>query len=596
MAVSSEYASILNDLNRDVLRARPADALQYCANWFNKRLEEQRVAHRAGGASLAPDASAVSGHQAASLAASSAGDPASSSSSAGGLFGSNPFGAAGGPKDASPFGSLQPGANVAGQDEEMSGPDTLPPPNALNLGRRTSVSAESLAPASSAAAAPAAPKTVIPKTASQMERIRAAIGDNLLFRNLEEDQYNDVLLAMKEVQVGAQVPVIEQGAQGDYFYVVEAGSLDVYVKPNFVGGTASSRGSVASESDDGGRAAPLTAGGVSTAALGERKVSLGPGHSFGELALLYLQPRAATVLTTSPCTLWALDRVTFRSILMETNSRKRAMYESFLKDVALFEHLNDGERAKISDALEVRTYDLGERPVKQGERGTEFFIIVEGFAEVKKRKADALASGAAEEEQTIGRLGRGDYFGELALLNNAPRAASVVAAAPLAGDAQQASKKLKVAALSERAFTRLLGPLAGIMGRYAEERYGPGASNVPPHVGPTNSHAAPLPGSLAPHESVAASQGPAGGTWAAASPFGGARIQSSSLSYNRSQSSNPLYSFASSPGPHRVTHPSFTFHHSGIVQAKSRQAAAVAAGVEEIACVASLLRSLLAPS
>ena len=378
---------------------------------------------------------------------------------------------------------------------------------------------------------------MIPKTDSQMQRIKAATRNNLLFRNLEEDQEVDVLLAMKEVKVDAGVAVIEQGAQGDYFYVVESGTLDVYVKPNNTGASAS--GSVTSESDDGiaSHRAATTAGGLSTADLGDKKISYGPGNSFGELALLYLQPRAATVLSTSPCTLWALDRVTFRSILMETNSRKRAMYESFLKDVSLFEHLNDNERAKISDALEVRSYEIGERPGKQGERGTEFFIIVEGFAEVKKRKqaggADGASAGSAEEEQNIGRLGRGDYFGELALLNNAPRAASIVAAAPVQGElapGQLAPKKLKVATLSERAFTRLLGPLAGIMGRYAEERYGPGAAAAqhPSSLLPSapTSHAAPA-ASLAPHERAPVGPtGLSGGTWNASSPFGAAPVRS----------------------------------------------------------------------
>lgn len=285
------------------------------------------------------------------------------------------------------------------------------------------------------------PKTVIPKSEEQMQRIRGSIGNNLLFRNLEQDQYRDVLLAMKEVEVDANVTVIEQGAQGDYFYVVESGTLDVYV-----------RSPPRNAADD------AAAADTASNPLGDKKVSYGPGSSFGELALLYAQPRAATVLSTSPCTLWALDRITFRSILMETNSRRRALYEKFLMDVPLFERLSAAERAKISDSLELREYAPGQAVISQGERGSEFFIIVEGNAEVRKTK-----EGASEE--VVGKLSRGDYFGELALLNNAPRAATVAAV-------QAQAEKLRVVTMSERAFTRLLGPLAGILERHAKETYG----------------------------------------------------------------------------------------------------------------------------
>ena len=39
----TEYTNLLNDLNRTIHRERPQDVLQFCANWFNKRLEEQRI-------------------------------------------------------------------------------------------------------------------------------------------------------------------------------------------------------------------------------------------------------------------------------------------------------------------------------------------------------------------------------------------------------------------------------------------------------------------------------------------------------------------------------------------------------------------------
>jgi len=261
-------------------------------------------------------------------------------------------------------------------------------PAAYNLGRRTSVSAESLDPSANSSL----PKTVIPKTPSQRSRIETSIANNLLFRNLDEDQHNDVLNAMKEVTVQAGTEVIVQGAVGDFFYVVEEGAFEVWV-----------------------RAPPTheyTGPGQSITHPGEEKkvATYGPGGSFGELALMYNAPRAATVVATSRSTMWALDRVTFRSILVEHTSRKRKMYETFLSEVPILQTLNPKERAKIADALEEKVYEEGEAVVIEGEVGKNFYIIESGSAEVTKKRKNGPIGGSVEED-VLGVLGKGDYFG-----------------------------------------------------------------------------------------------------------------------------------------------------------------------------------------
>jgi cAMP-dependent protein kinase regulator len=64
--------------------------------------------------------------------------------------------------------------------------------------------------------------------------------------------------------------------------------------------------------------------------------TVGPGDYFGELALIYGTPRAATVKAVSSVKLWAIDRMTYRKIVMGQTLKKRAMYENFLKKVPLF--------------------------------------------------------------------------------------------------------------------------------------------------------------------------------------------------------------------------------------------------------------------
>lgn len=206
---------------------------------------------------------------------------------------------------------------------------------------------------------------------------------------------------MKEVTVQAGTEVIVQGAVGDFFYVVEEGSFEVWV-----------RGPPTHE---------YTGPGQSITHPGEEKkvATYGPGGSFGELALMYNAPRAATVVATSRSTMWALDRVTFRSILVEHTSRKRKMYETFLSEVPILQTLNPKERAKIADALEEKVYEEGEAVVIEGEVGKNFYIIESGSAEVTKKKKNGgqVGSNGQIEEDVLGVLGKGDYFGgELALL------------------------------------------------------------------------------------------------------------------------------------------------------------------------------------
>lgn len=70
-----------------------------------------------------------------------------------------------------------------------------------------------------------------------------------------------------------------------------------------------------------------------------------PGEAFGELALLYNAPRAATITSIDEALLYALDRATFNHIVKDAAIRKRDKYENFLKQINLLETMDDYERA-----------------------------------------------------------------------------------------------------------------------------------------------------------------------------------------------------------------------------------------------------------
>ncbi|PNI80761.1 PRKAR2A isoform 6, partial [Pan troglodytes] len=155
------------------------------------------------------------------------------------------------------------------------------------------------------------PRVIHPKTDEQRCRLQEACKDILLFKNLDQEQLSQVLDAMFERIVKADEHVIDQGDDGDNFYVIERGTYDILV-------TKDDQTRSVGQYDNRG--------------------------SFGELALMYNTPRAATIVATSEGSLWGLDRVTFRRIIVKNNAKKRKMFESFIESVPLLKSLEDGQR------------------------------------------------------------------------------------------------------------------------------------------------------------------------------------------------------------------------------------------------------------
>jgi len=252
---------------------------------------------------------------------------------------------------------------------------------------------------------------------------------------------------------------------GDFFYVLDTGHCDIHVE------------------------------GVG------KVMDVGPGGSFGELALMYDAPRAATVVrgvgwslleclpvcadrcpcsqqtATEPCRTWALDQLTFKKTIMATTMKKRQCvggrrcggwcgwrllceqclmstlalarrHENFIKSVPILSTLNQYERLTIADALNSESFKENEVAVQEGDAGDKFYIVESGEFKVTK---------AGVDREVHDRLTAGGYFGERALLTNEARAATVTATT---GSVCQV--------LDRATFKRLLGPLEDIMRKNME--------------------------------------------------------------------------------------------------------------------------------
>ncbi len=68
-------------------------------------------------------------------------------------------------------------------------------------------------------------------------------------------------------------------------------------------------------------------------------LNYGPGDAFGELALLYNAPRAASIKSDSDCVLYSLDRETFNHIVKEAVIKRRDQFDEFLRSITLLDTL-----------------------------------------------------------------------------------------------------------------------------------------------------------------------------------------------------------------------------------------------------------------
>jgi CRP/FNR family transcriptional regulator, cyclic AMP receptor protein len=104
-----------------------------------------------------------------------------------------------------------------------------------------------------------------------------------------------------------------------------------------------------------------------------------------------------------------------------------------IKRAPLFWHCSKRELQQIAQLADEIDLGEGKQMTRQGERGREFFVLLEG-------QADVIKNG-----RRINRLGAGDFFGEIALVSDTPRTATVTATAPV-----------RALVVTDRSFRRLM--------------------------------------------------------------------------------------------------------------------------------------------
>jgi CRP/FNR family cyclic AMP-dependent transcriptional regulator len=112
---------------------------------------------------------------------------------------------------------------------------------------------------------------------------------------------------------------------------------------------------------------------------------------------------------------------------------RRNAKTDLISHVPLFAHCSKRELAEVAGIADEIDLREGKELTREGAPGREFFVLVEGTADVIR------------DGQTINSLGAGDFFGEIALVHHSPRTATVKATSPV-----------RALVITERNFKRLL--------------------------------------------------------------------------------------------------------------------------------------------
>jgi CRP-like cAMP-binding protein/Zn-dependent protease len=210
------------------------------------------------------------------------------------------------------------------------------------------------------------------------------------FEDMPEDVLSDLAGRVRLRTYPAGKPVFRQGDRPEAFYVVRRGTLRVV------------------EEDETGAERVLR--------------TLGRGESFGELGLVDRAPRSATVRPVEETQLFVVDEGTFDRLLADMievpEFAPTLQATAELRRVEAFASLGADDLADVVSHGRWVNVAPGETIVEQGEEGDAFYGVGSG-------QVDVVRDG-----EPIGTLGPGAHFGEVALLLDAPRTATVIARTP----------------------------------------------------------------------------------------------------------------------------------------------------------------------
>lgn len=210
---------------------------------------------------------------------------------------------------------------------------------------------------------------------------------------LTQDQLVEVTRKVKPQIFQPDSNIIRQGEAGDKFYILLNGKADVY----------------------------LSKPGGSEILVNQLK----RGQYFGEMALLGGGVRTATVKASGEgsVSVAALDERAFNMLIKDSRSLREELTDLVEKrdtynQLQMISSLNQKALASILKGTKPILYETGHDIIKQGDVGDSFYLLLEG-------RVDVLIKDEHGNDELVNQLSKGSYFGEMALMGNTRRQATV---------------------------------------------------------------------------------------------------------------------------------------------------------------------------
>ena len=151
------------------------------------------------------------------------------------------------------------------------------------------------------------------------------------------------------------------------------------------------------------------------------------GNIFGEMAALSGQPRNATVTAKDDLTLLEIPSTTLKGLMKESPDFSDAIeslyseraVRTYLRKVPYLAKLSPNVLEQMENRVHLKTYNQGDIIFNEGDEGNALYIIRSGFVKVSKMQDN--------KEKIVAYISHGNYFGEMALLEDEKRSATISA-------------------------------------------------------------------------------------------------------------------------------------------------------------------------
>jgi cAMP-dependent protein kinase regulator len=215
--------------------------------------------------------------------------------------------------------------------------------------RRKSISAESYDPEKDLSFK----KINHEKTQDEKNKLTLLLKKINFFKSLDNNQLTDLINAMELRNVSKDEVIIREGDDGDFFYIIEEGIFCVYKN----------------QANNNSNSINLV------------ETYVNSGH-FGELALLYNQPRLATVIAQTSGSLWCIDRISFKKTVSNSIFQKYAHFDCLLKNYEPFRNLKLYDRTRLVESLIEKRYAKNQLVFKKNDIANCMFFVVSGAVEL----------------------------------------------------------------------------------------------------------------------------------------------------------------------------------------------------------------------